>query len=106
VLVGYPRFPAVLNPAACLVDGDGAVQVSIWVTRSFTRVAGGPIDRIDLKEANIFRSVWIVILCVGIPSALLSDDALAAALIPARVFSAHAGYIHHIAGFSTKAVVG
>ena len=44
---------------------------------------------------------------VGVPSALLLDGALAAALIPVCVFSAYVGYIiYHITGFSTKAVVG
>ena len=78
---GGPQTEGVAAPAP---DVDGALEVRAGVARSRATSAGVPVDRVHLPHTHIVGRVpRVVVGGIGIAGALVRDDALAAALVPA-----------------------
>lgn len=99
--MGGPGSPAVTG---ILVDFDGAVEVSGDVAGSLAAAASAPVDLrhsnsylVDLPEAHISATVAVVVHGMGIASAFVRDDALAAGLVPV-VLAAPCGNVLNVLG--------
>ncbi len=79
------------------------MQVGIEVARS-TATASTPVERVDLPESDIERSVAVKVHGVTISIGFFANDALAALLVPATEFSAPSSSILAVCRFSARAV--
>ena len=80
-----PVLPGVATPAE---DHLGAVEVGVAVARSVATVAAGPVEAVDLPEADVDAAVAVKVAGVEVTAGLGLGDALAAGLTPARVLGA------------------
>jgi hypothetical protein len=89
---GFNMFAVATASAACrpwapgvsssLIDLDGALQVLVKIAGGVSTVACGPVDAVDLENADIVGSIGVVVLSMGVAAALVCDNALATGLVP------------------------
>jgi len=80
-----------------------ALNVGVGVARRLAARARGPVDVVDLVEADIERAVGVVVGGVGVATRLLGGDALAARLAPVAVLAAVRGDVHVALGGAARA---
>lgn len=100
-----PQSERVATPAPYV---DGTLQVGVRVTRGLTIRAVIPVDGVHLPQSHVKRRVCVVVCRICVPRALVRDDALAAALIPAAKRGAPPGdvlVVRRRAAWATGAVV-
>ena len=80
-----PVLPRLAAPVPHVVR---ALGVRVRVARRRSSRARRPVEVIDLKQTDVVRSIGIVVLGIGVSTALVLHDALAAALRPVAVLRA------------------
>lgn len=93
--MGGPKLPGVSSP---LIDLDGALEVDVGVAWGVATGAGVPVDGVDLPESNVGGGVGVVIEGIGISSAFVRNDALAACLVPAVLAAPCSDVLHGLGG--------
>ena len=97
-----PEFPCLSTP---VVDFLSASEVCANIARSSSAIALSPVGAVDLPETDIFRAVGVVELGVGISTALVRSDALAAWLAPAWISGASSSNVNLSRGCAALAVI-
>jgi hypothetical protein len=68
--------------SSSLIDLDGTGQVLVKIAGCVSTVACWPVDAVDLEDADVVRAIGVVVLGMGVATALVGHNALAAGLVP------------------------